>query len=225
MKTSSTIRERLRPAAAVIGLLTLALVAAGCGREEGDAPAADPSALWTPPADLGYITGLDDAPVTVVEFSDFGCPYCAQFATLSYPDVHAEFVLSGRVRWVFVPFVLGRFPNGDRAAHAAECAGSQDRFWAMHHLLYDRQPEWRRQGSADDVFETLAREAGLDAERFRACYAGDESGPRIERSNRLAREAGVRATPTFVINGRMVEGALPPAHFRTLLEWAVMSVE
>jgi protein-disulfide isomerase len=205
----------------VASVAAIALLAA-CGADGGDSAAAVAATDATPVAsDVGYSTGLEDAPVTVIEFSDFGCPYCAQFALNTYPGIHGEFVLSGQVRWVYVPFVLGIFPNGEGAARAAECAGDQDRFWPMHDVLYDRQPEWRREGASETLFEGYAEEVGLDVASFRTCYAEDHPAERIATSNRLARQASVRATPTFLVNGRPVEGALPPEHFRALLEWAV----
>jgi protein-disulfide isomerase len=160
-----------------------------------------------------------------VEFSDFGCPFCAQFAADSYPDLHIEFVLSGRVRWIYIPFVLGIFPNGAEAASAGFCAGEQDRFWAMRERLYERQHQWRRAGPEREIFREMAAEAGLDGESFERCLESGEASPRIEHSNALAREAGIRATPTFLINGRSVEGALPPDHFRALLDWAVAAAQ
>ncbi|MEX2571303.1 MAG: thioredoxin domain-containing protein [Gemmatimonadota bacterium] len=204
------------------------LAAAGCRGEANsgaDAGPQAPPAAGLPVEGLGYATGLESAPVTVIEFSDFGCPYCAAFALDSYPDLHGEFVLSGQVRWIYIPFVIGRFPNGDTAAIAAECAGRQDRFWPMHDMVYARQSDWRRQGPADELFLEMADSIGLDLAEFGTCYRENHPAERIARHNELARLAGVRGTPTFVINGRPVEGALPPDHFRTLLEWAVAAAE
>jgi len=190
----------------------------GCrGAPEGS---ADPAAGVIPPG-AGYSTGLESAPVTVVEFSDFGCPYCARFALNTYPDIHAEFVMSGRVRWIYLPFVMGTFPNGDAAARAAECAGDQERFWRMRDILYQRQAEWRRDSASDGLFQEFAGEAGLDGAAFQRCYAEDHPGQRIATSNRIARDLSIRATPTFLINGHPIEGALPPEHFRALLDWAL----
>ncbi len=212
---------------ALLLLLPLGL-AGGCAagddaeaEREGAASASTQNAY----ADAGYSSGLDSAPVTVVEFSDFGCPYCAQFALSTYPDLHSEFVLSGQVRWVFVPFVSGLFPNSEQATVAAECAGEQNRFWPMHDAIYEEQPEWRR-GEADDAyFLGLAREASVEVEAFQRCLEEDAPRARIQHNNGLARAAGIRGTPSFIINGRLVQGALPPEHFRTLLEWAVLAAE
>jgi protein-disulfide isomerase len=201
------------------------LLVSGCSRgpDEEVEPAGPPPQLDM--AGMGYSTGLDDAPVTVIEFSDFGCPFCAQFALDTYPQLHTEFVLSGRVRWIYVPFVIGRFPNGGAAALAGECAGEQSRFWAMHDQLFLHQSEWRRDGSPDELLFELAGTIGLDRDRFQECYAQNRPGSRIETHNALARRVGVRGTPSFLVNGRPVEGALPIDQFRTVLEYAVATAQ
>jgi protein-disulfide isomerase len=200
--------------AIVIGLCLLAL--AGCRVADGGGPLLETISL----DGMGYSQGLGTAPVTVVEFSDFGCPFCASFAFDTYPELHAEFVLPGQVRWIYVPYVLGMFPNGDAAAIAGECAGDQDRFWPMHHLLFENQHVWRN-ASSEDVFFRIAHEARLEADTFERCFRENEPRARIARQNRTGARLGIRATPTFVINGRVVEGALPVSQFRALLEFAI----
>jgi protein-disulfide isomerase len=166
---------------------------------------------------LGYDRGRADAPVVVVEFSDFGCPFCATFATSTYPALHREFVETGKVRWKYVPFVMGMFPNGAEAARAAECAAEQGKFWEMHDRLFAAQREWKRSGSPVGLFTGYAREIGLDAGRFGACYREDRGGGRTRANNRAADAARIRATPSFIVNGRLVEGALPLETFRQVL--------
>lgn len=175
-----------------------------------------PGQAWNGP---GYVRGDANAPVTVVEFSDFGCPYCAQFATQTYPALHQEFVATGKVRWIYVPFVLGMFPNGDQAALAAECAAEsgEPAFWKMHDALYETQKTWKSTRAPDRHFRTLAAQSGVDLGEFANCYATARPAPRIQASNNLSRMAGVRATPSFVVKGQLVEGALPLSAFRQLL--------
>jgi protein-disulfide isomerase len=173
------------------------------------------------PRGFGHVRGAAEAPVTVVEFSDFGCPFCARFANESYPELHRDFVETGQVRWVFVPFFLGTFPNGELAARSGVCAGQDGGpFQAMKSALYARQAEWKAAsaGAAPDLFQEMAVEAGLDPEAFTACLAGESAAERIRVNSRLAASSGVRATPSFLVNGRLVEGALPAAQFRMVLE-------
>ena len=171
------------------------------------------------PGAPGYDRGVAHAPVTVIEFLDFGCRYCAQFAAATYPPIAAELVSTGAVRWRVVPFVLGMFHNGDAAARAADCAGRQGTaaFGRMHDRLFARQDEWTAAGDPDGLFESYAQASGLNLNRFASCYAGVETAQRIAAANALADRLGVRATPTFFVAGERVEGALPVAQFRALL--------
>lgn len=158
---------------------------------------------------VGYDLGSVEAPIVIVEFSDFGCPYCAQHALETFPAIDQEYIKDGKVFYKHVPFVMGRFPNGEKAARAAECAGEQGQFWAMHDMIYEHQNDWKRGNDADAVFARLASQAMLDGTRWGSCYASDRQAPRTSAANAAASRLRVRATPTFFINGQLVEGALP----------------
>ena len=195
----------------------------------GDAP--EPSAaearaaiaMVLAPGGPGYDRGSTRAAVTVLEFADFGCPYCAQFAALTYPQLAREFVATGLVRWKYVPFVMGIFPHGDEAARAGDCAGQQGRaaFDRLHDQLYGLQDEWKGAGDARVAFRSLAAPAGLDLKRYDACWGSDGPDRRLRATNTIADELGVRSTPTFFVNDQRVEGALPLPEFRALLLDAV----
>jgi len=211
------------------GAVLMALIGAACST---DAPASEQPATGTSSAaaatgssaspndtrivlggvnltGVGYDIGDPAAPITMVEFSDFGCPYCAQHALETLPAIQREFVDSGKVFYKHVPFVMGMFPNGELAARAAECAGEQDRFWPMHDSVYAHQSEWKRGREPDVVLTTLARQVVPDVDSWSACYASDRQGARTRAANAAAQGLSVRATPTFFINGQLVEGALP----------------
>lgn len=185
--------------------------------------APDPTEQPVPAAEavarIGYTRGADNAAIHVIEFSDFGCPFCSSFARETYPALHKEFVASGKVRWTYVPFVMGMFPNGSEAAMAAECAAEQGEksFWTMHDALFADQQAWKRSGEPAQLFSQYAGRLGLDAARFTSCYGEQRQAARITASNRAAERAGVRATPTFFVNGQRIEGALPAEQFRALL--------
>lgn len=212
---------------ATLPVLVIALLAC-TGGDLGQAPAAGEVTAAAPavPAttdtirlrDLGYSRGSTDAPVVVYEFADFGCPFCGMFALGTYPELHEEFVKTGRVRWVMVPFVMGMFPNGAEAARAGECAGEQGRFWPMHNLLFANQKEWKASRSPARLFQEYAGRLKLDAKRFATCYEENRRGGRTALNNRAADAAGIRATPSFLVGGRLVEGALPAEQFRLLLK-------
>src|SRR5690606_9830944 len=147
----------------------------------------------------------------------FGCPFCGMFARGTYPALHEEFVVTGRVRWTYVPFVMGMFPNGAESARAAECAGEQDSFWAMHDLLYANQNQWKASRDPNRLFNSYAKDLGLNEQRFASCYRENRGAARTAINNRAANALRVRATPSFFVNGRLVEGALPEEQFRQLL--------
>lgn len=170
---------------------------------------------------VGYDVGKRTATVVVVDFSDFGCPFCGQFARETYPTIEREYVRTGKVFYKHVPFVAG-FPNGQHAARAAECAADQGKFWPMHDSLYAHQGEWRKAREPASVFQRNAAALGLDSARFEGCYTSQAVHPRTRRASGIAGAVGVRVTPSFVVNGRPIEGALPVADLRRVIEAALL---
>lgn len=227
LPTSILIDARGRIRRTVVGVYEEAQLLSdvdGLLREAGLEPtgevAAAPRAVpgWMELKNVGHTVGEADAPVTVVEFSDYGCAYCSRFTQQTFPELYAEFVQAGRVRWVHVPFVLGKFANSDRAAVAAYCAAEQGEvaFWSVHMALFRRQPEWR-DGDPLPVFRRYVEDAGGDGESFAACYREDRPRDGLVQADRIAAAAGVAATPTFFIDGKRLEGAAPLAQFRSAL--------
>lgn len=170
---------------------------------------------------VGYDRGTPSAPVVLVELSDFGCPYCGEFERQTYPAIEREYIGTGKVFFKSVQFVMGSFPNGTEAARAAECAADQRQFWAMSSRLYGTQPEWKGTTSPGPVLGRDAAAIGLDTTRFAACYGTGDMHPRTRFATAAANLLGVRATPSFLVNGRPVEGALPLDAFRTVLNDAL----
>lgn len=236
-----------RPAARMVPWLVLALGA--CGGDSQRAPrdaghstnsagevstgaldtarAAAPRRVAFGDVDLtgvGHDRGRADAPIVIVEFSDFGCPFCGSHARQTFPTLEREYIATGKVFYKYVPFVMGTFPNGRQAARSAECAAEQGaaKFWAMHDTLYARQREWKQTLSPKELLGRYASGMRLDAKRFEACYMTHEPfHPRTLAANDRADRLGVRATPSFLVNGRPIEGALPLPQFRELLDGLV----
>jgi protein-disulfide isomerase len=173
---------------------------------------------------MGHGVGPEDAPIQIIEFSDFGCGYCRIFQEQTRPVLDEEYVATGKVRWTYVPFVLGMFPNGDAAAVASECAAEQGRFDPMRRRLYQDQQGWRGSQEPGPFFTQLAEEEGLDAERFAQCLEEDSAPSRIQENNRVGQSAGIRGTPAFFINGFPVNGAQPIDTFRDILDIRLSSV-
>ena len=166
----------------------------------------------------GYTWGSDDAPIHVVEFSDFGCGYCKQFHLETMRPLFAEYVESGRVHWRFVPFNVGMFPNADDALSSALCGGDQGKVLEMGDALFERQREWKGSGDVSAVFTQAARDAGLDIETWSACVEEDRFAELALTHTNMARRLGIRGTPTFFVDGYPVPGALPLETFREVFE-------
>ncbi len=173
--------------------------------------------------------GAATAPVTIVEFSDFQCPFCGRHFRDTYGQLDREYIATGKLRYVFRHLPLERIhPQAFKASEAAECAGAQSKFWEMHDVLFANQQALM---PAD-----LARHAQglkLDAPKFNACLAG-QTAVRIRQDMTLAAEAGVRATPTFIIGTtlpggrvrvvRRLSGALPFATFKAAIDGLLADV-
>lgn len=173
---------------------------------------------------IGHSVGTPDAPVKILEFSDFGCGYCRLFQEQTRPILLDEYVDSGLVQWTYVPFVLGIFPNGEEAALAGECAAEQEHFEPMRRRLYEDQAGWRDSSEPGAFFARLASEEGLDEGRFTECMEGDAVRAQVQENTRLGQMGGVRGTPAFFINGFPVPGALPIDSFRDLLDLQITAV-
>jgi protein-disulfide isomerase len=158
-----------------------------------------------------HAQGPQDAPVTLVEYGDYQCPYCA--------DVHPMIqsiakTMGANLRFVFRHMPLSEMhPYAQYAAEAAEAAGAQGRFWEMHHAIYDHQSEL-----GSDLVHTLALALGLDMPRFEADMEARRYRPRVKRDFMGAMRSGVSATPTFFINGERYEGILQQRALLTALQ-------
>jgi protein-disulfide isomerase len=163
--------------------------------------------------DSAMTRGPATAPVTIVEWTDYECPYCRR-AQEVIARLQGEF--PDTVRLVLKDFPLRSHPNAVPAASAARCAGAQGRYWEYHDLLFVAQPAFAR---ADLI--GYARRLGLDVGSFTECLDGGRHLDAVTADQREGREAGVRVTPTFFINGRKLEGALPLEDFRAAVREAL----
>jgi protein-disulfide isomerase len=175
-----------------------------------------PATIVLPPPRVDVATagspsrGPEDAPVTIVEFSEFQCPFCRRVL----PAVRQiEERYRGRVRLVFRHFPLARHKDAPRAAEAAECARDQGRFWEMHDRLFANA---ERLGVAD--LKGHARAIGLDGAGFDACLDSGRHEQRWRRDLADAESYGASGTPMFFINGRLVSGAQPYAAFARVID-------
>ncbi|MGI9625583.1 MAG: DsbA family protein [Longimicrobiales bacterium] len=160
---------------------------------------------------LGFVSGAADAPVQVVEFSDFSCPFCKDFHQGTYQTLHEGYIATGKVQWIYVTFASGQYPNSFVAGAVVECAGEQGHFEVVRDRLYEHQDDWKHvePQEAGDFFLGLTEDLELDRAVFMDCVQSERIGERIQRASKLAASVGVKGTPTYVIDGFPAVGALP----------------
>lgn len=181
-------------------------------------PAIVPTAAAQQPANT---MGDPNAPVKMVVFADFQCPYCMRYSQETEPQIIQQYVKTGKVFYEFhsVGAFLG--PESGAAAQAAYCAGDQGKFWNYHNTLF---ANWTGENVGDftnDKLQKYAASLGLDASTFNRCLSSGKYASRLDQDVQAAKAAGIRATPSFVINGKLVEGALPFADFQQAIEAAL----
>lgn len=167
-------------------------------------------------ANQGHVIGSDSALVEVVEFADFECPACGNFATLTEPDVRARLVNTGRVRFRFMDFPLEGHRN-TRAAHmAAWCASDQGKFWEMHDMIFATQDRWSTYATNRPlpVFESLAQQIGLNVPQYQECMSSRKFLGQIQSNLDEGLRRGVNSTPTFFIGNRKVATNISYDQFR-----------
>lgn len=162
--------------------------------------------------------GSASAPVTVYEMSDFQCPYCARFALDIFPTLDAEYVQTGKIRWVFVNFPLPMHPNATPAAEVAMCAARQGKFWPVHDLIFRNQKTWAPLTAPAEYFLTFADSASLDRKAFQECLSTDATLAEVKSDAEAAVRSGAKSTPSFYIEGGIMAGAQPLAVFRPILD-------
>ncbi|SDN56830.1 DsbA family protein [Allokutzneria albata] len=227
----------LVPGLVAVALVALALVTAGRGGGTDDEPAAAPqsSARSTTPTDDGttgrvdesvsrrkagdpYALGRVDAPVVLVEFADYRCPYCVKFATDTKPELIRRYVDSGtlRIEWRDYP-MFGE--ESEMAALAARAAGRQGKFWPYHELAFAEAPRQGRASFPRERLVEIAKRVGVaDLKRFEADLADPALAEEIRADMVEGRRLGVSGTPAFVLNGRPMVGARPLEEFVAAIE-------
>jgi protein-disulfide isomerase len=153
--------------------------------------------------------GEASAPITIVEFADFECPYCSRAAE-TVEKVRAAY--PGKVKLVFRHFPLSFHPKAPKAAEAAACADEQGKFWQMHDALFEGQD------LELEAMKANAQRLGLDAAKFDACLDSGRMAALVKRDQAAGNKAGVTGTPAFFINGVMLSGAQPEEAFHKVID-------
>jgi protein-disulfide isomerase len=165
--------------------------------------------------------GSPDAPVTIVEVSDYGCGHCRDFNLTTAPLLEDLYVRSGQVQWVALPYALG--DNTAPAAEAAMCAADQDVFFEFHTRMFEIQSE--SQALTADGFRQAAEELDLDMDAFNACFGDGKYGRVVQDNVAAARRTGVDVTPTFFVNGTLLRGNQPLATFQQAISGELSAIQ
>jgi len=179
------------------------------GRSDVDLRLSPPRAEIQVPADAPVL-GAADAPVTIVAFSDYQCPYCHR-AQATVEEILKRY--DGKVKLVHMDFPLNIHPGAIPAARAARCAGEQQHFWEYHRDLLSRLTDF-----SEKDLTGRAESLGLDEAAFSKCLASEAHDGVIDAGFQEGQKLGVNATPTFFINGRRLQGALPAEQFAEIID-------
>ncbi|MBS3155475.1 DsbA family protein [Candidatus Woesearchaeota archaeon] len=157
--------------------------------------------------------GNKNAPVTIVEFSDFQCPFCGKFYKEVFPEIETKYIKTGKVRLVFRDYPLGFHEFAQKASEAAECADEQGKFWQYHNKLFENQDAL----TISDL-KKYAESLNLDAKKFDSCLDSGKYVDEIKKDMDDAESYGVSGTPAFFINGNLISGAQPFSSFEQVIE-------
>lgn len=164
-----------------------------------------------------HFIGEESAPVTILEFSDFQCPYCGVFAGETSSKIKEKYIKQGKVRFGYIHFTF----LGDEsvwAAEASECAADQGKFWEFHDLLFTSQNGENGGAFSKENLKKFGVQLGLDSKEFNECLDSGKHSESVAQQTNIARQIGVQSTPSFLVNGTPVVGAQPFESFQQLIE-------
>jgi len=171
------------------------------------------------PEDDDPVLGPDDAPITIIEFSDFRCGYCARFHNETFGQIIENY--GDVIRFIYRDFPLGNNSGSYSTAEAANCAGDQDNYWEFHDKLFIGGQQLMNA----DVYLQYAEELGLDIVEYQECVDSRKYQAEIAADYTAAREFGINSTPTFFINGIPIVGAQPYENFVEIIEAELARLE
>lgn len=197
--------------------LPVVTATAGPNETSGNSPAGSGAQLRQNANTLGD----PDAPVKMVEYADFQCPYCLHYWQETEPQIIKTYVETGKVYYEYRS--VGAFigPESAAAAEAVYCAGDQGKFWEYHDALFSHWTGENVGDFANDKLREYATSVGLEATSFDSCLGGQKYADRVQQDAANAKSDGIHATPSFLINGKLIEGAEPFDVFQQAIEDAL----
>jgi protein-disulfide isomerase len=162
------------------------------------------------------VKGAEDVKVTIVEFSEYQCPFCKRYVDQTYSQILSEY--GDKIRYIFRDYPLPFHPNAQKTSEAARCAGDQGKYWEYHDKLFEEQEEWTEGTEVIELLEGYAQELGLNKSKFSSCLTNGEKEKAVKDDLALGQKVGVSGTPSFFINGTMLVGAQPFEAFQALID-------
>lgn len=213
-------RQQLISGLVVIGaaLIVTALLIWDSVRPIGDIIIPDPI---DHPMAAGTGMGDPNAPVVIEEYSDYLCTFCQLFVEETEPALIREYIDTGQVYFIYRNLPLGQ--SSIAPAEASLCAAEQGMFWEYHDILFANQAGHDPKAYSDRRLEAYAEVVGLDVEQFNACTSEQRYADQVQQSQVDANNAGVSSTPTFFINGKILEGAQPYSIFQQEIDTALIA--
>ena len=195
-----------------VSLFAWLLAATACG-------GAPPVAAQSSDLREARTKGSPTAPVTMYIMSDFECPFYGDFARTTFPVIEREYVATGKMKVVFVNFPLTSIhPNAEPAAEVAMCAARQNKFWAMHDLLFRHQDAWADLKEPGPYLLSLGDSIGANRTELTACLQDSTTRPLIRADSEGSQRTGANSTPSFYIEGGLMAGDRPMSVFRPILD-------
>ena len=210
------------------------------------APTAQKRIDVKPLIDDDTVKGDENAPVTIIEWSDFECPFCERFYSQTLGQLEEEYIKTGKVKLVFRDYPLDFHPFALKASEAAECAKDQDKFWDFHDKIFENQQaltslekqvqtpevagrtivtlETRTGPVYVDITDVLtqlkgfAKDLGLNTDKFNKCLDSGEKLTEVQKDFADGQKAGISGTPGFIVNGILISGAQPFENFKQVIE-------
>ncbi len=159
------------------------------------------------------VKGDKDAKITIIEFSDFQCPFCGRFYEQALPSIQKEYIDTGKAKLAFKHLPLSFHEYAMPAAEASECANEQGKFWEYHDKIFANQGLLN-----NDMLNTWAKDVGLDTDKFDKCMKEGKYKSKIQKDLSDASAYGASGTPTFFINGKILVGAQPFSAFKQVID-------
>jgi len=162
------------------------------------------------------VKGEENAVITIVEFSEYQCPYCKRYVDETYSQLWKEY--GDKIRYVFHDYPLPFHSHAQKMAEVARCAGDQGKYWEMHDLLFKNNETWSSKEDVSADIKSYAQQLGLDLEEFNNCLDSGKYTQTVKDDMALGQAVGVQGTPTFFINGKRLVGAQPFASFKAIID-------